>query len=120
MDASKILPRQDSLIAAASAQRASSVESNESAIETQSDNDQDNSSTVSSSATVKFSDASLKLSASSPVKSTDRSASVENSDQAQQLANRLYADFQSDPSQAQAAHSNVFAGAVKSLLGPAL
>jgi hypothetical protein len=121
MDASKITSRQDSLISSALAQRANSLESAESVIGTQSDSDQDNSSTVlSSSETVTFSDTSLKLSASSPVKSTDRSAPIENSEQAQQLASQLYAEFQSNPSQAQGAHSNVFAGAVKSLLGPAL
>lgn len=116
MDASKVQPRQDALIASAASQRAKSLESNEPAIETRSDNDQDDSPKVSGE-TVKLSDTSVKLSSSSPVKSSDKSAPLESRDQAQQAVKQLIADFQSNPSQAHEAHSNVFAGAVKSLLG---
>lgn len=116
MDASTIQPRPEALVTPASSTRTKSVENNEPAIETQSDNDQDNSSKVSQE-TVNLSDTSLKLSASSPVKSSDKSAPIDNQDQAQQALSQLLADFQSNPSQAQGAQSNVFAGAVKSLLG---
>ncbi len=116
MEASAMQSRSDAFVAPAPSQRAKSLESNEPAIETRSDNDQDDSSKVSGE-TVKLSDTSVKLSSSSPVKSSDKSASLENSDQAQQAVKQLIADFQSNPSQTQGAHSNVFAGAVKSLLG---
>lgn len=116
MDASTIQPRQDTLITSASPQRAKSMESNEPAIETRSDNDQDDNLQVPKE-TVKLSDTSLKLSTSSPVKSSDQAASIETKDQVQQALSQLIADFQSNPSQAQGAHSNIFASAVKSLLG---
>lgn len=116
MDASTIQPRQDALIASASSQRTISVENNEPAIETRSDSDQDDSSKVSGE-TVKLSDTSLKLSSSSPVKSSDRAASIEDKDQAQQAVKQLIADIQSNPSQAQGAHSNVTENSVRSLLG---
>ncbi|MBL6987178.1 MAG: hypothetical protein ISR72_09110 [Methylobacter sp.] len=115
MDASKVQARPELLINTAS-QRAQSVENKEPAIETRSDNDQDDSSKVSDS-TVNLSDTALKLSASSPVKSTDRSAPIENSAQAQQAAQKIIADFQSNPVQAQGTQSNVTENAVKSLLG---
>ncbi|MGZ4953827.1 MAG: hypothetical protein ACXV8Q_01835 [Methylobacter sp.] len=92
------------------------MENNEPAIETRPDNDKDDSLQVPKE-TVNLSDTSLKLSTSSPVKSTDQPAAIENKDQAQQALSQLIADFQSNPSQAQAAHSNIFDGAVKSLLG---
>lgn len=115
MDASKIQPRQEPLITPTSSQRTKSLENNEPAIETRADNDQDDSSKISGE-TVKLSDASLKLSTSSPVKSSDRSP-IENRDQAQQVLNRLISDIQSNPSQAQGVHSKIFDSAVKSLLG---
>jgi len=116
MDISTIQQRPEALITPASSPRTKSLESNEPAIETRSDNDQDDSPTVSAE-TVKLSDTSVKLSSSSPVKSTDRAAPIEDKDQAQQAIKQLLADFQSNPSQAHGAHSNIFAGAVKSLLG---
>lgn len=116
MDASKVQTRQEALITPAASQRTKSLESNEPAIETQPDNDQDDSPKVSGE-TVTLSDTSLKLSSSSPVKSSDRSAPIENEAQAQQSVNQLIADFKSDPSRAYGAQSNVFSGAVKSLLG---
>jgi hypothetical protein len=117
MDASKLQPRSDAFINPVSSQRINNgLESNESAIETRSDNDQPGSSNVSGE-TVKLSDTSLKLSTSSPVKSSDKSAPIENKDQAQQALSQFIADIQSNPAQAQGAHSNIFASAVKSLLG---
>lgn len=103
-------------ITPASSQRTKSLESNEPAIETRSDNDQDDSQQVSGE-TVKLSDTSVKLSSSSPVKSSDRAAPIDDKDQAQQAVKQLLADFQSSPSQAQGAHSNVTENAVTSLLG---
>lgn len=116
MDASKVQARQEALITPPSSQRTKGLESNEPAIETRADNDRDDSSTVSGE-TVKLSDTSLKLSTSSPVKSSDRSAPIADKDQAQQALSQLIADIQSNPSQAQGAHGNIFDGAVKSLLG---
>lgn len=116
MDASKVQARPETLIPPAASQLTKSLENKESAIETRSDNDKDDSQEVSVE-TVNLSDTSLKLSTSSPVKSSDRSAPIENKDQAQQTLNQLIADFQDNPSQALGAHSNVFGGAVKSLLG---
>lgn len=116
MDISATQPRQDTLITPTSSQQVKSLENNEPAIETRSDNDRDDNQQVSKE-TVKLSDTSLKLSASSPVKSSDQTASIENKDQAQQALSQLIADIQSNPAQAQGAHSNIFAGAVKSLLG---
>ncbi|MDO9425021.1 MAG: hypothetical protein Q7T40_12650 [Methylobacter sp.] len=115
MDASKVQPRQEPLITTTS-QRTKSVESNESAVETRSANDQDDSSKVSAQ-TVQLSDTSIRLSASSPVRSSDRSAPIENREQAQQAARQIIADFQSNPAQAQGTHSNITENAVKSLLG---
>ncbi len=116
MDASIIKPRPEALITAASPQRTKNLENNEPAVENRADNNQDDSQKVPTE-TIKLSDTSLKLSTSSPVKSSDKPASIENEDQAQQALSQLLADFQSNPSLAQNAHSNVFAGAVKSLLG---
>lgn len=116
MDASTIQLRQDTLVTSTSSQRAKSSENNEPAVEIKSDNDQDDSSKVYDE-TVKLSNTSLKLSTSSPVQSSDKSAPIENEDQARQAISQLIADFQSNPSQAQEAHSNIFSSAVKSLLG---
>lgn len=116
MVANTIQPGQGALITPASSQRAKSLESNEPAIETRSDNDQDDSPKVSGE-TVKLSDTSVKLSSSSPVKSTDRAAPLENRQQAQEAVKQLLADIQSNPSQAQGAHSNVTENSVRSLLG---
>ena len=115
MDASKVQPRQEPLITTTS-QRAKNAEKNESVIETRSTNEQDDSSKVSTQ-TVQLSDTSIRLSASSPVKSSDRSAPIENKEQAQQMARQIIADFQSNPVQAQGTHSNITENAVKSLLG---
>ncbi|WP_432740592.1 hypothetical protein ABXJ76_11345 [Methylobacter sp. G7] len=115
MDASKVQPRQEPLITTTS-QRAKSLEKNESSIETRSTNEQDDSSKI-STPTVQLSDTSIRLSASSPVKSSDRSAPIENKEQAQQMARQIIADFQSNPAQAQGTHSNITENAVKSLLG---
>ena len=123
MDTSAIQSRQDAVLAQVSAQRAKNLEGNESAVETRPDNAQASSLQVPSDAvkasgeTVQLSDTSLQLSASSPVKSSDRGNPIENRDQAQQALSQLLADFKSNPAQAQAAQSNVFPGAVKSLLG---
>jgi hypothetical protein len=111
-----IQPRPDALVSTLSPQRAKTLENSESAIESKSENDQDNNSKVSQE-TIKFSDTSLKLSSNSPVKSTDEFAPIKDEDQARQVLNKLLSDFQSNPSQAQGAHNNVFSGAVKSLLG---
>ncbi len=100
------------LITPASSQRTKNLESNEPTIETRSDNGQQV-----SGETVNLSDTSVKLSSSSPVKSTDKSAPLEDKDQAQQTIKQLLADFQSNPSLAQGTHSNVTENAVKSLLG---
>lgn len=116
MATNTIQPRQDALVSPMSSQRTNSLENNKPAIESQPDNDQSDSSKVSDE-TVKLSDTSLKLSTSSPVKSSDQPAAIENKDQAQQALSQLIADFQGNPSQGQAAHSNIFDGAVKSLLG---
>ncbi len=123
MDTSAIQSRQDALLAQVSAQRAKTQESNESAVETRPDNAQAGSLQVPSDAvnasgeTVDLSATAVKLSTSSPVQSTDRSPPIENRDQAQQALSQLLEDFKSNPAQAQAAQSNVFSGAVKSLLG---
>ena len=116
MEASTIKSQSGAFITSPSSQRAKSLESNEPAIESRSDNDQDDSLKVSGE-TVNLSDTSVKLSSSSPVKSTDRSAPLENRQQAQEAVKQLNADIQSNPSQAQGAHSNAFSDAVKSLLG---
>lgn len=123
MDTSAIQSRQDAVLAQVSAQRAKNLESNESAVETRPDNAQASSLQAPGNevkvpdATVELSNASKTLSASSPVKSSDRGNTIENRDQAQQALSQLLADFKSNPAQAQAAQSNVFSGAVKSLLG---
>jgi hypothetical protein len=116
MDANTIQPRQDAFVTPPSSQRTNGLSNNEPAIENQLNNNQDDSSKVSPE-TVNLSDTSLKLSASSPVKSSDEFASIESKDQARQVLDQLISDFQSNPAQALAAHSNVFSGAVKSLLG---
>ena len=116
MDASTIQTRPDPIITTASSQRAKSVENNETTIETQPDNDQDDSLKVPKE-TINLSNTSLKLSTSSPVKSTDQPAAIENKDQAQQALSQLLSDMQSNPAQALGAHSKIFDGAVKSLLG---
>jgi len=116
MDAISIQTRPDTLINAASSQRTKNLENNEPATESRPDSDQDDSRKVTKE-TINLSDASLKLSTSSPVKSSDQAAAIQNKDQAQQALNQLITDFQSNPSQAQAVHGKVFDGAVKSLLG---
>jgi F0F1-type ATP synthase epsilon subunit len=116
MAASIIQPRSDTFVTPPSSQRAKSLESNELIIVTRSDDDQDDGSKV-SGGTVKLSDTSVKLSSSSPVKSSDKSALLENRDQARQAIKQLIADFQVTPSQAQGAHSNVTENSVRSLLG---
>lgn len=116
MDASKLQPKLDTFIASATSRRTTGQESNEPAIETLPDNDQDDTSNISAE-TIKLSDTSLKLSTSSPVKSSDKPTPIENKEQAQQALSQLIADIQSNPAQAQAAHSSIFNGAVKSLLG---
>jgi hypothetical protein len=115
MDASKVQPRQEPLITT-TPQRAKSVEKNESTIENRSTNEPDDNSKA-STPTVQLSDTSIRLSASSPVKSSDRSAPIENKEQAHQMARQIIADFQSNPAQAQGTHSNITENAVKSLLG---
>ena len=116
MAASTIQPRSDAFVTPPSSQRAKSLGSNESVIESRSDNDQDDSSKVSGE-TVKLSDTSVKLSSSSPVKSSDKSPPLDNRDQAQQAVKQLIADFQGNPSQAQGVHGNVTENSVRSLLG---
>ncbi|MGZ5006424.1 MAG: hypothetical protein ACXWFI_00805 [Methylobacter sp.] len=116
MDAGTIQARPDPIINTTSSLQAKSVGNNEPAIETRPDNDQDDS-LKTPKETVNFSDTSLKLSASSPVKSSDQSPVIDNQDQAQQASSRFIADMQSNPVQALAAHSNIFEGAVKLLLG---
>jgi hypothetical protein len=116
METSSVQARPETLINPAASQRLQTPEKNEPAIETQSDNDQDDSQKVSKE-TVKLSDTSLKLSANSPVKSSDKPAPIENSAQAQEVASNLKADIENNPVQARGAQSQVFSGAVKSLLG---
>lgn len=116
MDASTIQTRPDALITAAASQRTKSLENNEAAIESRPDNGQDDNLKVSTE-TINLSDASLKLSTSSPVKSSDQAPAIENKDQVQQALNQLIADIQSNPSQAQGAQGNIFSNTVKSLLG---
>jgi hypothetical protein len=116
MDASKLQPRSDTLITPATFQRTNSLGSSDPSLEPRTDNDQAGGANISDE-TIKLSDTSLKLSKSSPVKSSDKPAPIENIDQAQQTLSQLIADIQSDPAQAQAAHSNIFNGAIKSLLG---
>ena len=65
--------------------------------------------------TISLSDTSLKLSTASPVKSS--ATPIENSDQSQRALKQLISSFQSNPSLALAAHSNIFSGTVKSILG---
>lgn len=96
--------------------QAKALEDKEPAIEARPDNDQDDSQQV-SGGTVKLSDTSVKLSSSSPVKSSDKSAPLENRQQAQEAAKQILADIQSNPSQAQGAHSNITENSVRSLLG---
>ncbi len=120
MDTSTIHTRPDALISA-SPQKAKTLEANEPAIETKPDNDQDDSSNA-SKGTINLSDKSLKLASSklttsSPVKSSDKSAPIEDKDQAQRVLLQLKSDFQSNPTQALGAHGNVFAISLKSLLG---
>jgi len=116
MDATKLQPKSDTFITPATSRRTTGLESNEPAIETRPDSDKDDNLNVAKE-TINFSDTSLKLSTSSPVKSSDQPAPIENKDQAQQALSQLIADIQSNPAQAQAVHSNIFNGAVKSLLG---
>jgi hypothetical protein len=116
MDASKLQPKSDTFITPAASRRTNNLESSDSTLETRTDNDQAGGANISAE-TIKLSDTSLKLSKSSPVKSSDQSAPIENKDQAQQTLSQLIADIQSNPAQAQAAHSNIFNGAIKSLLG---
>lgn len=116
MDASKLQLKSDTFIASTASRKANSLESNELTIEIR-PNDDPAASSDKFAETVNLSDTSLKLSTSVPLKNTDRPAPIENTDQAQQALSQLIADFQSNPAQAQAAHSNIFNGAVKSLLG---
>lgn len=116
MGASSIQTRPDTFITAASSQRTKSLENNEPAIETRSDNDQDDS-LKAPKETVTLSDRALKLSTSSPVKSSDQAPAIENADQAQQALSRVLPDIQSNPSLTLGAHSNIFEAAVKSVLG---
>lgn len=112
----KVQPRQDTFVTPASPQKPKGLEKNEPVAEIRSDSDQDDSLTVSNK-TVRFSDTSLKLSSSTPVKSSDKSTSIDNNVQARQSVSQLIVDFKNNPPQAHDAQSNVFAGAVKSLLG---
>ncbi|MGZ5070416.1 MAG: hypothetical protein ACXWF8_13060 [Methylobacter sp.] len=116
MDTSTIHTRPDLLTNSASTQRLKSQENNESGNETIFDNDQDNKTNVGKE-TVSFSDTSIRLSASSSVKSSDKVDAIETSQQAQQVLNQLINNIQNDPAQAQAAHEKIFDSAVKSLLG---
>lgn len=121
MDTSNSIQTRSDPLFAAQAQKAKAAEANEPAVETKSDNDQDDNANL-SSGTIKLSDTSLKLASSklttsSPVQSTDKSVPIENKDQAQQVLNQLKFSFQNNPAEALGAHSNVFASAVKSLLG---
>jgi len=116
MEETTIQPRSNAFVTPASSQRTKSMESNEPTIETRSDYDQDDSQQVFGE-TVKLSDTSVKLSSSSPVKSSDKSAPLENRQQAQEAAKQIIADIQSNPSQAHSTHSNVTEHAVRSLLG---
>jgi hypothetical protein len=116
METSSVQPRPEALITPTSSQRLKSPENNEPIIETRSDNDQDDGQKVSRE-TVKLSDASLKLSATSSVKSSDKAAPIENTVQAQEVLSNLKADIENNPVQARGAQSHVFSGAVKSLLG---
>jgi hypothetical protein len=93
-----------------------SLEKSEPAVETQSDADKDDNTTT-PNGMVNLSPAAIKLSSSTPVQSSDKTAPIENKDQAQQALNQLIADFQSNPSQAHGAHSTLFSESVKSLLG---
>jgi hypothetical protein len=65
---------------------------------------------------VNLSDTSLKLSAAAPA-GGGQTAPLANKEQARQALNKLIAGFQSDPSKALAANSNLFSSTVKSLLG---
>ena len=114
MDA--IQPRTDALAFLASSQPAKNLENKEPALETLPDNDTDDS-LKTATGTINLSNTSIKLSASSPVQSTDQTTPIETKDQAQQALNKLLADFQSNPSQALGAQSNAFSGAMKLLLG---
>lgn len=102
-------------VSSVSSQRAKSLESKESAVETKSDNDQDDVKVPAEM--VKLSDTSVKLSSFSTVKSSDRPTSITNKDQAKQSLKQLVSDMQSNPAQASAAQGNIFSGAVRSLLG---
>ncbi len=114
MDA--IQPRTDALAIPASSQTVKTRENKEPALETLPDNDTDDS-LKTTSGTINLSNTSIKLSASSPVQSTDQTTPIETKDQAQQALSKLLTDFQSNPSQAPGSQSNVLSGAVGSLLG---
>jgi hypothetical protein len=116
MDTSSIQPRHEVAMSPATAQQVKNLGGNEPPLESRSDNDQDDI-LKAPQETVNLSDTSLKLSTSSPVKSSDQATAIVNPDQAQQVLSQLIANIQSNPSQGQAAHSNIFDGAVKSLLG---
>ncbi len=115
MDASTIT-RQDSLSTLIQPQQTKGVDKNESAVEAQSDSNQNNSATVSNE-TVNLSPTSVKLSSTSPVQSSDKATQINDKDQAQQALKQLITDFQNAPSQAQGAHNAIFSESVKSLLG---
>lgn len=116
MDASSIQPKTDPFINTAPSLPTKNVNNIEPTIETQA-NGTPVANYALSNGSINISDAALKLSASSPVQSSDKTAPIENTTQAQQALSKILADFQSNPSLAQGAHSNVFSGAVKSLLG---
>jgi hypothetical protein len=97
-------------------QLAKSLEKSEPAVETQSDADKDDNTAV-PNGTVNLSPTAIKLSSSTPVQSSDKTARIENRNQAQQALSQLIIDFQNNPSQAQGAHSTLFSDSVKSLLG---
>lgn len=118
MDVSTIQSRQNILTTPTSSQRTERGESTEGAAEARTDNNQDDNSKVSNE-TVTLSDTSLKLSSSTPVvKSSNKSAPIENQVQAQQSLNQLVTDFQNNPAQARGAHSSINSTvAAKALLG---
>ncbi|MDO9103809.1 MAG: hypothetical protein Q7U57_02480 [Methylovulum sp.] len=108
---STVRQQQNAAVSPASSQRTKGLESKEAAIEIRSDNDTDDSLKVAGS-TVKLSDSAVKLSQSAPVTSSSKSASIDNNAKAQQSLNQLLSSFNTAPSQALNAHSNVTSGLV--------
>lgn len=117
MDTAQIKSRQETLVNLASTQRNKPPEANELNTESRSENELNNNALKVTDETIKLSDTSLKLSSSSPVKSSDKTSTIENQDQAQRVLSQILADFQTNPVRAQQAHSSVSAGSVKLLLG---